>query len=120
GLGSRFDFGLGLGRRRGGGGFSGGGGFGLGAVGLTLGALGRTLFGLLARLALVRVVAVLPFGQALLRQEAGDAVGGLGALADPLLDALDLQGHALGIVLAQQRVVRADLLQETAIAGRVA
>src|SRR5690606_30472011 len=99
--------GLGLRRRRRGGGRGGGG---LGAVGLALGALGRTLLGLLAGLALVWVVAVRPFHQALGGQEASHPVGGLGALLQPFLDALDLQHHPLGAVLGDQRVVRAHLL----------
>src|SRR6202012_4017513 len=66
--------------RRVGGGFGQGGGAG----GFALGLLGGAFFGLLARLALVRVVAVRPFGQALGGQEAGDAVGRLGALGDPV------------------------------------
>src|SRR5450830_189231 len=110
-----------------GGGFSGldlGGGFGFQAVGFALGALGGALLRLLARSALVRVVRLRPLdllAQGLvLRQEAGDAVGRLGALAEPFGDALDLQGDARGgAVLGQHRVVAADLLDELAVARRV-
>src|SRR6185436_17561364 len=70
---------------------------------------------------LVRVVAVLPIADAFGGQETGDAVGRLGALGDPGLDRFQLQGHARGrAVLGQQRVVGADLLDEAAVAGRVA
>ena len=99
-------------------------GFGLGAVGFALGALGGAFLGLFARLALVRVVALRPrpLGRQglVLRQEAGHAVGRLGALAEPFGDALGLQGDArLGAVLGQHRVVGADLLDELAVARRV-
>src|SRR4029453_12303177 len=77
-----------FGRRRGGGGFSRGGG----AVGLALGALLGAFLGLAARLALLRVAARLPLGQALLGELARHAVGRLGALLQPLLDPLHLQG----------------------------
>jgi AcrR family transcriptional regulator len=54
-------------------------------------------------------------------QEAGDAVGRLGALGDPGLDRLELQHDARRrAVLGQERVVGADLLDEAAVAGRVA
>src|SRR5439155_19646928 len=81
--------------RRGGGGFSGGGG----AVGLALDALLGAFFGLGARLALLRVAAGLPLRQALLGELTRHAVGGLGALLHPLLDPLDLQDHAVRVVL---------------------
>src|SRR5690606_8917078 len=110
-----------------GGGFGGlglGGGFSLGAVGFALGALGGALLGLLARLGLVRVVALDPLhlvGQRfVLRQEAGDAVGRLGALGQPFGDAVGLQGDALLLAVARQhRVVGADALDELAVARGV-
>ena len=99
-----------------------GGGFGLGGLAgfLAVGAFLDALLRLLVRLALLRVVAVLPLHHALLREEARDAVGRLGALADPFLDALQLEDGAVGIVLLQERVIGADLLDETAVAGRMA
>src|SRR6185312_8060939 len=47
-------------------------------------ALGGAFLRLLARLALLRVVAVLPGHQTLGGEEAGDAVGRLGAAAEPV------------------------------------
>src|SRR6185312_5883083 len=47
-------------------------------------------------------------------------VGGLGALAEPFGDAFDLQHDAIRVVLLEQRIVGADLLDEAAVAGRVA
>jgi len=44
-----------------------------------------------------------------LRQETGDAVGGLGALADPFLDAFQLQGDAVRVILLQQGIIGTDL-----------
>src|SRR5690606_2716338 len=108
----------------GGGGFSLGGGFGFQAVGFALGALGGAFLGLLARLGLLRVVALGPLdlgAQGLvLRQEARDAVGRLGALGQPFSDALLLQDDARGgAVLGQHRVVAADALDEFAVARSV-
>jgi hypothetical protein len=111
-----FDFRFRLGGRRVGGQFGGGGG----AVFFTLGAFSGAFLGLLARLALGRVVAVGPLHEAFLGQEARDAVGRLGALLDPGFDRFQLQGDADRIVLLEERVVGADLLDETAVAGRVA
>src|SRR3546814_8311364 len=53
-------------------------------------------------------------------QEASDAVGRLCANGDPVLGALDVQNNALLIILGEQRIVAADTLDETAIAGRTA
>src|SRR6478672_1913131 len=139
---SLFRGGFGLGSRSVLGGFGGGLGFFLGAdggfsgfhlgcsfcfrtVGFALGALGGAFLGLLARLRLVRVVALRPLDLAgqgfVLAQEAGDAVGRLGALGEPFRDAVGLQGDALLLAVARQhRVVRTDALDEFAVAGSVA
>src|SRR5262249_18832029 len=99
---------------------SGGGRGGCGgAIGLALGALPGAFLGLLAGLALVRVAAGLPLDEALLGELARDAVGGLGALLQPLLDPLDLEADPVGIVLVEQRVVGADLFDEAAVARAV-
>src|SRR5690606_9859153 len=113
-----------LGASGGFGGVSLGGGFGLGAVGLALGALGGAFLGLLARLRLVRVVRLGPLdlvGQGfVLAQEAGHAVGRLGALGKPFRDPVGLQGDALLLAVARQhRVVGADALDEFAVARGV-
>src|SRR5690606_1583085 len=98
------------------GGFRGSGG----AVGFTLGALLGAFLGLLAGLALLRVVRGFPLHQAFGGEQARDAVGRLGALLQPVLDALDLQDRAVRIVLLQQRVEGAHLLDEAAVARRMA
>jgi hypothetical protein len=80
----------------------------------------RTLFGallgLLAGLALLRVIA----GGTLLDaggvEEAGDAIGRLRTDRQPMLGAIGVEHDALGVVLGEQRVVGADLLDEGAIA----
>ena len=51
-------------------------------------------------------------------EEAADAVGGLRALAEPVLHALEVDLHPALVVLGQQRVVGAELLDEAAVAGR--
>ena len=71
---------------------------------------------LLARLCLFRVGAGGTLGKTSLVEEAQDAVGRLGALGDPFLDAVGVQLDALIIVLGQHRVPRADLFQEAAVA----
>src|SRR5690606_6068196 len=88
------------------------------------GALGGALLRLLAGLGAVRVVALGPgdlTGEGLvLAQEAGHAVGRLGALLEPLGDAVGLQLHAgLGVVLGQHGVVAAHALDEFAVARRM-
>src|SRR5690606_21439753 len=94
-----------------------GGFLGLGGLG---GALLGTLLGLVARLALLRVV----LRRALLDprgiEEAGDAVGRLRADADPVARTVLVELHAARIVLGEQRIVGADLLQIAAVAGRTA
>src|SRR3546814_11848916 len=49
-------------------------------------------------------------------EEAGNAIGRLRADAQPMLRAVAVQRHALGIVLGEQRIIGADLLDEAAIA----
>ena len=70
---------------------------------------GLALFGLLLGLAL---------GEARRVEEARHAVGRLRADAEPVLDALDVELDAVGVVLGQQRVVRADLLDVAPVARR--
>jgi hypothetical protein len=103
-------------RRRIGGGLSGGGG----AIGFLLRLFLGALVGLAARLALGRVVARGPLHDADLAELTRHAVGGLGTLADPFLDAFQLQGDAVRVILLQQGIIGAYLFDETAIAGRVA
>src|SRR4029453_11250636 len=95
-------------RRRSSGGFSRGGG----AVGFALGALFPTFLCLYPRLRLLWGVAALPLDDADLAELARDAVGRLGALVEPLLDALGLQDDAVRVVLLQQRVVADHLFDE--------
>src|SRR3546814_4260586 len=71
---------------------------------------------LFARDGLVRVVARGAFLDARGVEEAGDAVARLGADAQPMLRAVGVELHALGIVLGEQRVVAADALDEAAVA----
>src|SRR5690606_30777309 len=93
-------------------------------VGFALGALGGAFLGLLARSALVRVVRLGPLDLAdqnfvlRLADEAGDAVGRLGALGEPFRDAVGLQDYARrSAVLGEHRVIRTHALQELAVAG---
>jgi hypothetical protein len=72
---------------------------------------------LLAGLGLGRVVAGFAGHQAGIGQEAGDTVGRQRALAHPVLDALLVELHALGI-LGQHRVPGAQLLDEATVARR--
>ena len=74
------------------------------------------LLGLLARLGLLRVVARGALLDAGGIEEAGDAVRRLGADAQPVRDAVLVELHPLRVVLGQQRVVGADLLDEVAVA----
>ena len=71
---------------------------------------------LLAGLRLLRVVARLALQEAGLVEEAGDAVGRLRADGQPMLGAVEVELHAVGVVLRQHRIVRADLLDVAAVA----
>src|SRR6185437_4841535 len=93
----------------GGRGFGGGRPVGRG-LGAGLGAFGR----LLARLGALGVVARGALGEAGGVEEAQHAVGRLGADAQPMLDALGDQRHALARIL-ELGVVMADLLDEAAV-----
>src|SRR5690606_20023445 len=64
-----------------------------------------------------RVVAGFALEEAGIIQEAGNAVRRQRANREPVLRTLEIKGHALGIVLRQQRVERADLFDEATIAG---
>src|SRR5690606_21705509 len=113
--GSLFD-----GRLLGGGGGGGGLSRGGGAVGFALGPLLGAVLGLLTGLALFRVVAGRALDHAVGGREARHAIGRLGALLQPLLNPFQLQGDPVGVVTLQQRVVGAHLLDEAAVARRVA
>jgi hypothetical protein len=73
--------------------------------------------GLLAGFASLRVVGGGAFLDAGLVEQAGNAVGRLGANAEPVAHAVFDQAHAVFGVLGEQRVVGAHLLQILAIAG---
>ena len=68
-----------------------------------------------AGLASLRVVGGRTLLDAGLVEQAGNAVGRLGANAEPVLHAVFDQTHAVGVVLGQQRVVGADLLEVLAV-----
>src|SRR6187401_2707360 len=87
-----------------GGGF--GGRLGGGLVGAGLGALERVLAGL----ALLRVRAGLLLGDAGGLEETGDAVGLLRTLAEPVLHPLEVELDAALVVLGEEGVVGAELL----------
>ena len=70
--------------------------------------LGQMLLGLVAALRCL--------GQAELRQKQRHAVRRLGALAQPILDALDIELHPLGAVMGQHGIVDPHLLDEAAVA----
>src|SRR3546814_6888675 len=80
---------------------------------LGFGSLGSPGFGafhrLFTRLRLVRVVACGALHDAGGVEEAGNAIGRLRADAQPMLRAVAVQRHALGIVLGEQRKIGADL-----------
>src|SRR5690606_22499647 len=84
------------------------------------GTLLGALLGLLARLALLRVV----LRRALLDtrgiEEAGDAVGRLRADTEPVTRAILVELHAVLVVLCEQRVVGANLLEIAAVTRRTA
>src|SRR5690606_13014555 len=86
------------------------------------GGLGGLFFsaflGLVARFALLRVVAGFALHNAGGVEETQNAVGRLGANANPVLGALGVQNNALFVVLGEQRVEGADLLDEAAVARR--
>ena len=74
------------------------------------------LLRLLAGLRLLRVVARRALGKAGGIEEAQHAVGRLGAVLHPMLDALGLEHDALRVVLRQDRIPGADDLDEAAVA----
>jgi len=82
------------------------------------GALLGALDSLLAGLALVRVAADGALTDAGGVEEAGDAIGRLGADRQPMPRALGIDLDAVRIILGEQRVVRTDLLDEGAVARR--
>src|SRR5690606_19110946 len=102
------------------GGFRGSLGGGVGGGFLVRSGLGPgfgTLGGLLARLGTFGVVTRRALGEAGAIEEAQHAVGGLGPDAQPMLDALGDERHALAVV-GEHRIVAADLLDEAAVARR--
>src|SRR5690606_17599908 len=80
-----------FGRRSGGGGNRGGGVF------LSLLDCVGAFLGLLARLRLRRIVACVALGDAGAVEEAGDTVGRQRAVAEPMLDALFIELHAVAV-----------------------
>src|SRR5215831_1989291 len=65
----------------------------------------------------LRRLAVLRFcGDAGIAEETRDPVARQGADAEPMLDAVFLQGHALGMAAVEHRVVGAELFDEAAVA----
>ena len=91
--------------------------FGLGDLGGLL--LGAGL-GVLARLALLRIHARGALLDAGGIEEAGDAIRRLGTDAQPVTRAVFVELHTVGVVLGEQRVVGADLLEILAVARRAA
>src|SRR5579872_4696452 len=92
----------------------------LGAAGGGAGGFGG-LLGALLRLRLRRgflrpLVMRRLLDQPGIAEEAGHPLARLGADAQPMLDALFLQGHALGMAALQHRIVGAELLDEAAVA----
>ena len=63
---------------------------------------------------------MLPLHQTFFGEEARDSVGWLSSLGEPLLNPVELQRYAGGIVLLEQRVVGAHLFNEATVAGRMA
>jgi hypothetical protein len=95
--------------------FSGAAGF------FALGALFRAFLGFLARLGALSGCCCFPTCTTpALAEVACDAVGRLGAFGDPGFGLFDVDDEALLVILGEQRVVGADLLDEAAIAGRSA
>ena len=86
----------------------------LGSGGLS-GALLGAFLGLFPGDGLVRVVAGCAFLHADGIEETGDAIGRLCTDRNPMLRALDIQHDAIGVVLAEQRIVAADALDEAAV-----
>src|SRR5581483_5022939 len=74
----------------------------------------RPLLRLLARNRLLRIVARGALGEAGGIEETEHAVGRLGALRQPVLNALGVERHALLVALRQDRIVGADDLDEAA------
>src|SRR5690242_17620073 len=79
-------------------------------------ALLKAFLGLLARLTFLRIVARRPLLETGRIEEAQDTVRRLRADAQPMLDAVRIELHALGRILRQQRIVGADFLDEAAVA----
>src|SRR5581483_4386695 len=88
---------------------------GLAARGFLCGG-GLALLALLLGLGLLGVVARRALGEPGRIEEARHAVGRLRTHAQPMLDALGVELHPLGVVLGQQRIVRAHLLDVAAVA----
>ena len=63
----------------------------------------------------MRIVARRPLTNAGSIEEAQHAVGGLRANAQPVVDPVAVELHALGRILRQQRVIGPDLLDKAAI-----
>src|SRR5262245_60095257 len=84
-------------------------------VGGLLCLFGGALLRLLAGLCLVRIAAGFALCKACLIEEAQNAIGRLGAAIEPVLDAVDVQFNALGIILGKHRIPGTELLEEPAV-----
>src|SRR5690606_20722740 len=74
----------------------------------------KTLLSLLAWLTLLQVAALRPLGNTGLVEEAKNAIRRLGALLEPMLDAIFVQDDSVG-VLSEHRVPGAQLFQEATV-----
>src|SRR6185437_10473693 len=81
------------------------------------GSSGSALLRLLLRLGLFRVVLLKRLYQARIGEEAMHAIGRGRALRHPFLCLFEVELEAIGMILRQQWIVEADLLDKAAIAG---
>ncbi|EGE57288.1 hypothetical protein RHECNPAF_4460060 [Rhizobium etli CNPAF512] len=86
-----------------------------GGVSGLLSLFGGAFLGALARLCLDRVVLGFALGNAGFIEEAQNAVGRLGAVVEPVLDALGVQLNALLVVLGEHRVPGTEVFEEAAV-----
>src|SRR5690606_25439729 len=94
------------------------GGRSFSSLGSLLGFSGFTLQALLARLCLVRVVRRRALEEASGVEEASDAVGRLCTGSKPVLATVQVELHAVFVVLLEHRIEGADLLDVAAVARR--
>ena len=79
---------------------------------------GGALLRLLLRLGLLRIVPLERLEHARIGEEAMHAVRRGGALRNPSLRLVEIELDAVGVILGQQRIVEADLLDEAAVARK--